>query len=210
MSGKMDTEKARFVKNKGHIYEEQYAKEHGGEIIPGTSKVDIVIDNKNYQLKYGSRYQWCLYSNSEKINKIPIVSDTIKKLLKNIPETKTLYEQNRNSIIEKEQILMRDLKDKLQKKNDLRKFLNYLLYNNKDINHVFKFEDKEIITEKSFLLNELVNCDVVNSRGDRKVILKNKNNIIEIEIRRKKKKNKDKITPSLLLVTTSKNSRNNI
>lgn len=194
MSGFMSNKKASFVKNEGHNQENLFALERNGNVIKGRSKIDVIVNNDNYQLKRGKRYQWALYSNLNKINSIPYLNMNFLNLLKN----ENLQDRNKRIKIQKK--LMCECVSILQDKKKLKKFLDFMIYDNIDnLLHRFLFDDCVFYSKKSDFLNDLLECDVVSSRGNRKILLKKKLNIIEIEVRSDKK--------SILMVSTSKNIR---
>jgi hypothetical protein len=197
MPGFMDSEHASSVKKQGHKEEDVFALEENGTVIYG-KKVDVLTnDGKKYQLKRGFRWQWALYSSKETIASVPYLNDIFSKLIENE------YVENRSIRIENQKNLMKSGVEILQDKNKLKEFLDYMIFGNEqDLNHRFNFDKEIIYTEKKDLLKDLVFCDVVSSRGDRKIILKKERNIIEIEVRSDKK--------SILMVTTAFNFREHI
>lgn len=198
MSGSMTTENASAVKKKGHSEEVEFANSINGTVVNGTTKIDVIGENgEKYQLKRGKRYQWALYSNKAKIDNVPHLAEIFASLIDNEEE------KDKAKKIENQKTLMKKGVEILQDKNNLKEFLDYMIFaNEENLQHRFNLNNEVIFTNKKDLLEDLVNCDVVSSRGDRKIILKKKNNIIEIEVRSDKK--------SILLVSTSKNLQKQI
>lgn len=209
----MSSEKASRVKKRGHNKEYLFADLIGGEAIKGTNKIDVKDKNGNlFTIKGGSevkgksgtdgRWQLFLFSKSRflKDENFPLREYFIK-ILNCFPKTRDEYDLKPNYYKELVKKPMSELKEILNKDNNIEQFfskaifnfiIDYLVIYDNDIFHVF---------EKSDVLSAFKNQLIIsNSSTFQKVVfLYNEKIAIEIEVRKSKGK-----FPSILLITNKR------
>ena len=196
----MSSEKASHVKKSGHKNEDDFVSIfEGASKIKGTCKTDVRYKDYSFSLKkVCKRIQFALYNhNSDKWDDT-IISKLCKACLEIYPESYIEYLQTKASCKYKLREKMIQLKEHLNKKENLKEYLEKMIFNNDEVNFlVMKDNDNQCIYFKDDVIDVLINnTSVQNSQAikegdtpEQKVIIKCKNNkekfvnLIEIEVR---------------------------